>query len=412
MSTLMPTASGLPSARSDSTVSSSASRPRAMTATRAPSVAKTSATARPMPLLPPVTTAVASASPRSMCCSRLLCRGVHVVTPRHRTSPCTARSARAPAPPPARSRPVRRCAGRASPARATRPSRATASREESGKPTPICSSAAAESADGIAPADRRTRDRRNARRRPASGTPLPARRPSTSGRVARDRVRDCRRGRCSSFSCSGSDCIQIPAPSPGRDGSTGIGVGVRLEQRVEGEHVHGCLQVPQTRRAVPLQQLEHTPVVLVRAPHVAVRDPGQVRRDMTEAVEVHRPEAHAEEVLTLGRRGRFLVHHARHQREHLVHHRQTGFGVGNTGIAVFCGRLRRRARRGGLPHAQRAELGISGHELAQRGGARPGQPDDENRPFDLLVVDRRVDAVGVLHLQPGREQAAPGACAA
>ena len=42
------------------------SRPRAMTATRAPSAARTSATARPMPLLPPVTTAVASANPRSM----------------------------------------------------------------------------------------------------------------------------------------------------------------------------------------------------------------------------------------------------------------------------------------------------------------------------------------------------------
>ena len=65
MSTLMPTASGLPRDRRAATVSSRASRPRAMTATRAPSVARTSATARPIPLLPPVTTAVASANPRS-----------------------------------------------------------------------------------------------------------------------------------------------------------------------------------------------------------------------------------------------------------------------------------------------------------------------------------------------------------
>jgi hypothetical protein len=89
MSTLMPTASGLPSFCSDATVSSSAARPRAITATRAPSAARISATARPMPLLPPVTTAVASAIPRSTWLVLLPDGATGAVTVPHRTSPCS-----------------------------------------------------------------------------------------------------------------------------------------------------------------------------------------------------------------------------------------------------------------------------------------------------------------------------------
>ena len=56
------------------------------------------------------------------------------------------------------------------------------------------------------------------------------------------------------------------------------GVRIRLEQGVQGEHVHRCLQVPQPRRAVPLQEPEHRAVVLVRSSHVAVGHPRHVRR--------------------------------------------------------------------------------------------------------------------------------------
>src|SRR6476659_9979367 len=66
ISTLSPTASGAPAARSVSTAASSAGAPRAITATRAPSAARVSAIASPMPLLPPVTTAAAPAKPRSI----------------------------------------------------------------------------------------------------------------------------------------------------------------------------------------------------------------------------------------------------------------------------------------------------------------------------------------------------------
>ncbi|OOK82921.1 hypothetical protein BZL30_1104 [Mycobacterium kansasii] len=55
--------------RSLSTAASSAARPLAMTATLAPSAARVSAMASPIPLLPPVTTAFDPVKPRSIALS-------------------------------------------------------------------------------------------------------------------------------------------------------------------------------------------------------------------------------------------------------------------------------------------------------------------------------------------------------
>src|SRR5271166_990420 len=66
ISTLIPTASGAPASRSDTTAASSAPWLLAITATLAPSAARVSAMASPIPLLPPVTTAVDPAKPRSI----------------------------------------------------------------------------------------------------------------------------------------------------------------------------------------------------------------------------------------------------------------------------------------------------------------------------------------------------------
>lgn len=65
MSALIPTASGAPAPRSLSTAASSAALPLATTATLAPSAARVSVMAKPMPLLPPVTTAFDPVKPRS-----------------------------------------------------------------------------------------------------------------------------------------------------------------------------------------------------------------------------------------------------------------------------------------------------------------------------------------------------------
>ena len=61
--------------------------------------------------------------------------------------------------------------------------------------------------------------------------------------------------------------------------------------------------------------------------------------------------------------------------------------------------LRRRSRRLRLPHPQRPELGIGGHQLAQRGGPGSGQADDENRATHDFVVDLGMPPVGVLDLE-------------
>src|SRR5579875_543325 len=66
ISTLIPSASGAPAAFKDSTAASSAGWFLAITATQAPSAARVSATARPIPLLPPVTTAFEPANPKSI----------------------------------------------------------------------------------------------------------------------------------------------------------------------------------------------------------------------------------------------------------------------------------------------------------------------------------------------------------
>ena len=60
---------------------------------------------------------------------------------------------------------------------------------------------------------------------------------------------------------------------------------------------------------------------------------------MAEAVEVHRAEAHAEQVLAFGGPRRPLVVHRRHEGEHLVHHGEAGFGLGDPRIAVLGGGL-------------------------------------------------------------------------
>ena len=83
-----------------------------------------------------------------------------------------------------------------------------------------------------------------------------------------------------------------------------LGRRVGRPQRVEGQHVHRRLEMPEPGRAVPLEQLQDPPVELVGAGHVAVDDPVHVARDAGHAVEVRGAELHAEQVLAFGRAGR------------------------------------------------------------------------------------------------------------
>ena len=131
-----------------------------------------------------------------------------------------------------------------------------------------------------------------------------------------------------------------------------FGVRVRLDESVEGEHVHGRLQVPQHRRAMPLQQLEHPTVKRVRLAHVAVHQPRQITGCANRAVKVEGTEAHSHQVLAFGRGRRLGVVQRLHQREHVVEHLQAGLGLRDPRIGVLGGGLRRRGGRLGFPHPQ------------------------------------------------------------
>ena len=106
-------------------------------------------------------------------------------------------------------------------------------------------------------------------------------------------------------------------------------------------------------------------------------------------------EAHSHQVLALGGRLRLRVHHGPHARKHVVHHRDSLSGLRDPRIGVLSGRLRRWRAGLRLPHPQRPELRIAGHQLAQGRGTGARQPDDEHRSADDLVVDLRVLLVGV-----------------
>src|SRR5579884_1533872 len=127
------------------------------------------------------------------------------------------------------------------------------------------------------------------------------------------------------------------------------GRGVGGHQRVVGEHVHRCLQVPQARRAVPLEELEYAPVHRVRAVHVAVDDPFDVARHPGHAVEVLGAELHSEQVLALRRPGGRLEVEGAHPGERLVHELEAGGGRLDARVVVLVGRLGRRDRIRRLP---------------------------------------------------------------
>ena len=344
MSTLIPTASGLPAARSEAAVSSSASRPRAMTATRAPSVARISATARPIPLLPPVTTAVASASPRSTFV--LLRPRVHqAIMRRHRRFPDRERTAGEPGRAPARSPPGRRSADRASPAGAIRPAghRVGATRRRTR--SPIRSKAARERADRV-----HLEVGKRHVGESLVANPVPE-------------VHGSRHGQPPTIELFGPELeriVAVAAPAPAvvdqaADGAEHLGrvavapqepgVRVRLEQGVQREHVHRRLEVPQAWRAVPLQQAQHAAVIAVGPTHVALRSPTPDRtgtRPKPSKCTVRKlmPSRSWHSVAVVASWWCMRLHEG----EHLVHHREPGLGVRDAGVAVLGGRLRRGAR--------------------------------------------------------------------
>ena len=187
-----------------------------------------------------------------------------------------------------------------------------------------------------------------------------------------------------------------------------FGVRVHLHEGVEGEHVHRCAQVPQVRLAVPLEQFEHLLVVFVRLTHVGFQQPLDVAGHPDHTIEVICPEAHPHQILAFGRGLGFRTVHRLEVREHAVDHRDALGGLRDPRVGVLRGGLRRGCGGLRLPRAQRPELRVVGHQLAQSRCAGAGQPEDDHRTVDDLVGDLRVLLVGVDDLEPLDQRVADG----
>ena len=78
---------------------------------------------------------------------------------------------------------------------------------------------------------------------------------------------------------------------------------------------------------------------------------------------------------------------------------------GDPRVGVLGRRLRRRARRTGLPGAQRPPGRVAGQQEAQGGGARAGKSEPEQWSHDLLLVDLGVSGVPLLDFEPVDQKA-------
>ena len=78
--------------------------------------------------------------------------------------------------------------------------------------------------------------------------------------------------------------------------------------------------------------------------------------------------------------------------------------LGDPGVGVVGGGVRRRGGCAALPGQERPGAGVLAQQEAQRRRAGAGQPEAEQRRQDLLVVDLRVAPVPVLDREAGPQQ--------
>ena len=145
-------------------------------------------------------------------------------------------------------------------------------------------------------------------------------------------------------------------------------VRILREQVVEREHVHRRLQVPQPRRAVPLQEPQHARGGTRTFRACRSRSP----KPCSDGTRAEPSKCTVRKLMPMRSWHSLAVvasewYMRLHERERFVHHREAGFGRGDTRIRVLGGGLGRRYRRTRLPEAQRAELRVGRDELTQCG---------------------------------------------
>ena len=182
-------------------------------------------------------------------------------------------------------------------------------------------------------------------------------------------------------------------------------VRVDRQQRVEREQVAGVLQHPAAPGPQP-DQLQVTPVPPVRPGPVLAAQPGGVGRQVSQALPGDRAHRLPEQLPA-------LLHLVG---GHVVHPHELGVldvvplaaGLDVLEDRVVRPGLPRRPglRRLGQPQLQALVRRVRGEQPVQRGGAGPGQPDDEDRPLDADICVSGIVRPPGLAGQPGRQRAA------
>ena len=164
------------------------------------------------------------------------------------------------------------------------------------------------------------------------------------------------------------------------------GVWIGREKGAEVPEVMGRLEDPALGRLAGLQGLEGERVLLVGGRHVCLLEPAGVGRHMGLGLEGEGPHVVHEDGHTFLGQGRPERVHGLERRVEL---HQAVEVLGGAGDARVLGRLlqgRGRDGVGGFPLEQWPGHGVETEQQGQQAGPRAGQPDDDPRALDALVL--------------------------
>ncbi len=197
-------------------------------------------------------------------------------------------------------------------------------------------------------------------------------------------------------------------------GDRGPGVTVRLDhqrvrvhpqQGIQREQVTGVLQHPAAAPVRQADELQVAPMPAVGAGPVLAAQPGRVAGQVGQALEGDRPHRLAQQLPAfLHLAGRHVVHGHELRVQHVMP-LETRLDVLEHRVGGPGRPWRPRLWHLGEPGLQALVRRVRGEQPVQRGRAGPGQPDDEDRPFDADTGVLRIPRPPRLAGQPGRQRA-------
>ena len=183
------------------------------------------------------------------------------------------------------------------------------------------------------------------------------------------------------------------------------GVGIRLQERVEGKEVRGRLQDPSPRRRPPLQLLEEPTVKAVGRAQVLSLEPLLVRRHVVGRVEAGGEKGGAHDGDALERELRPEGMDRLELGGERIEPRELPSGTGDPRVGPVPPGLGRRRREHDLPCLGDATARVLGKKVVEERAPRARQPHDEERLRDFLRSDLRMPLAVLLETQAIREEA-------